>query len=165
MLQKYPILSQNLTDACESLRSFSNIASTSDVSSFELQHSGIISSLIVFLTQQDSDGKKDATSLRKVKSTTTPPMATRRRSKMESRKAPLISEIGKSISAEEQQKPKSASSDDTGHFASEAASESIKHPKKDEQLTQTFYPLSAINRDERLRRFLNVFVGLPVSSN
>ena len=117
---------------------------------------------------EESDGKKENTSLRKIKSATTPPMATRRRSKLEAKKPPVISEIDKIPSSMEEHRPKSASSDEAGLFLTESTSfqndilvTGLEDP--DKKSTHNLYPVTAISKDERLRSFLNVFVGLPVS--
>jgi len=93
-------------------------------------------------------------------------MATRRRSKLEAKKPPPIAEIDKSPSAEDN-RPKSAS-DDTGHLLTESSSCQndiilVESEIIEKKSTQTLHPITAVSKDERLRNFLNVFVGLPVS--
>lgn len=160
---------QNLADVCESLRLLSSIISTSDVSSFELQHSGIITSLIIFLTQEDLDDAK--TSVRKAKSVSaTPPMVTRRRLKMDSRKPPPVVEIDMNFSNFNDHHPKAAASDETGRSVLEnpssnaaAANLTESGSESDRKLIKSFHPVITLIRDDRIRSFLNVFVGLPVS--
>ena len=94
-------------------------------------------------------------------------MATRRRSKLEAKKPPPIAEIDKTPSADEH-RPVSASSEDTGQCLTESTSCQndiifVEMEDADKKLATNSHPVVAISKDERLRNFLNVFVGLPVS--
>ena len=97
-------------------------------------------------------------------------MVTRRQFKLGARKTPqAVSESEKGAFATET-RPKYTVSDQTGHFVTQnTLSRTDYHPLIESEssdcrlVNQSCHPVVALARDDRLRHFLYVFVGLPVS--
>jgi len=146
------------------------------VSSFELQHSGIVTSLLNFLTQRakaddlsscaEQPGAKNA-SKRKLSAVANPPsVVTRRRSKTDAASITAQSLNATSCSdAANSDRPKSAPSEEM--MQSAPSERAVRH---DAFLTEPGPAgsnpdlVDKLNRDDRLRCFLSVFAGLPVST-
>nr|XP_026689713.1 E3 ubiquitin-protein ligase TRIP12 [Ciona intestinalis] len=165
--------------ACRNLKALCDITSTSDVSSFELQHSGIVTSVLQFLTKESKLNNNDEEELcemirnsskRRSLCIPTPPMTTRRRSKTESSATTQSLNFEETSIHFEGDRPKSAPSEEmklgqTEKKIRDDAFEADIPSKSDDNPADASQPLflTSLDRDDRLRNFLNVFTGLPTT--
>ncbi|CAK8697801.1 unnamed protein product [Clavelina lepadiformis] len=162
--------SDNMERTRESLTSLKGIVTTSDVSSFELQHSGIVTSLLEFLTEGHKSSSKEELLKRRSTSVTTPPMVTRRRSRNDG--TVTVQSLGEKLSPVllETNHIKKTSTANT--FSPEYNECSMRCDTIEKETSESVLQSAETSkkqfmkwdRDERLRLFLNVFVGLPLSS-
>nr|CAB3267252.1 E3 ubiquitin-protein ligase TRIP12 [Phallusia mammillata] len=165
------VASTNLTELCD-------IINTSDVSSFELQHSGIVTSVLQFLTREAPDdvtmdqgsSPKNAPKRKSSTATPPPPMVTRRRSKTDTPAVAQSLDVAKLSDVAKFERPKTAPGE---HMTPSVGERQIRGDAFEMETVDDVVDADktivdevkgvTLSREDRLRCFLNTFAGLPTN--